>query len=437
MLINNNHGNPKGKTISEKILSRACGKTNVKPGDIIQANIDKAMSHENAALVYKIFKEIGEDKVFDKNKLILLFDHKIPANTITTAEIHKIVRNFVKEQEIKNFYDMKAGICHQIMVEKGHVLPGELIVGSDSHTTTYGALGAFATGIGATDMAAVWATGKIWLKVPETIKINITGKLPSDVYAKDIILNIIGILKQEYANYKTVEFYGEIIKNFSISERMTLTNMSMEMGAKASIVPPDKNTFKYLKRVSGVHNIEKIAFYSDKNAYFQKEIDFDISNLVPQIACPHKVDNVKAVSDVEKIKIDQAFLGSCTNGRLDDLKIAANIIKNKRVHKNVRFIVVPSSRKIYLEALKEGLIEIFVKANAFVLNPGCGPCLGLHQGVLADNEICISTSNRNFKGRMGSQKAEIYLASPATVTASALTGEITDPSNGDKKWKTY
>lgn len=416
-------------TVSEKILAKASGKKKVEPGEIIIAKIDKAMSHENAGLVLLAFNEIGKKNVFNKNKIILLFDHKVPANTIATAETHKVIRDFVKEQNIKNFYDVKAGICHQIMVEFGHVLPGELIVGSDSHTTTYGALGALSTGIGATDMAGVWATGEIWLKVPQSFKITVNGELPKGIYAKDIILNIIGTVGQEFANYKALEFYGNVIDNMDISERMTITNMSMEMGAKAAIVPVDNITFNYLRKIKKNINLNKTTIHSDENANYEKEIEFEISNIEPQIACPHKVDNVKPISKIEGIKVDQAFLGSCTNGRLDDLRIAAKIIKNKEVHKDVRLIVVPASHKIYLEALREGLIEIFVKAKALVMNPGCGPCLGLHQGILASNERCISTSNRNFKGRMGSPDAEIYLASPATVAASSITGEITDPRN--------
>lgn len=415
------------KTISEKILARASGREKVEAGDIIIGKVDIAISHENACLVINAFKKIGAKNVFDKNKIVLLFDHKVPANTIETAENHKIVREFARKQKIKNFYDLEKGICHQIIVENGHALPGKLIVGTDSHTTTSGAMGAFATGIGATDMAGVFATGKIWLKVPESYKIIVKGIMPKFVFAKDIILKIIGTLGQEFANYKALEFYGNVIENMNISERMTICNMSMEMGAKTAIVPPDKKTFKYLRNIKKSIDIEKLAVYSDKNAYFEKEIDFDVSKIEPQVACPHKVDNVLPVREVEGIKIDQAFLGSCTNGRLDDLRIAGKILKNEKVHKDARLIIVPASQKIYLDALKEGLIEIFIKAKALVLNPGCGACLGLHQGVLASGEKCISSSNRNFKGRMGSENAEIYLASPATVTASAVKGEITDP----------
>ena len=413
-----------GMTISEKILARASGKERVEAGEIVEANVDLAMSHDNAALVSKIFKEIGVDKVWDPDKIVIILDHRAPANIIKAAEAHKSIREFIKERGIKNFYDVGEGICHQVVPEKGYVKPGMLIVGTDSHTTTYGAFGAFSTGIGATEMACVWATGKLWLKVPETIKMVINGKLQEMVTAKDVILHIIGEIGSDGANYKAIEFYGETVKNFSISSRMTISNQAMEAGAKAAIVPPDEKTINYLRdRVRG--EIEPV--YSDGDANYESEMEFDVSDLEPQVACPHTVDNVKPVSEVEGIEIDQAVLGSCTNGRLEDLEIAAKILKGKRIAPGVRMIVIPASREIYLEALKRGYIEIFLRAGATIINPGCGPCLGAHQGVLASGERAISSTNRNFRGRMGSPDSEVYLASPATVAASAIEGKIVDP----------
>ena len=413
-----------GMTISEKILARASGKERVEAGEIIEANVDLAMSHDNAALVSKIFKEIGVDKVWDSDKIAIILDHRAPANIIKAAEAHKSIREFIRGQGIKNFYDVGEGICHQVVPEKGYVKPGMLIVGTDSHTTTYGAFGAFSTGIGATEMACVWATGKLWLKVPETIKMVINGKLQEMVTAKDVILHIIGEIGSDGANYKAIEFYGETVKNFSVSSRMTISNQAMEAGAKAAIVPPDEKTINYLRnRVRG--EIEPV--YSDGDANYESEMEFDVSDLEPQVACPHTVDNVKPVSEVEGIEIDQAVLGSCTNGRLEDLEIAAKILKGKRIAPGVRMIVIPASREIYLEALKRGYIEIFLRAGATIINPGCGPCLGAHQGVLASGERAISSTNRNFRGRMGSPDSEVYLASPATVAASAIEGKIVDP----------
>lgn len=411
-------------TISEKILARASGNKKVEAGEIVDASVDLAMSHDNAALVSKVFKEIGVDKVWDPDKIVIILDHRAPANIIKAAEAHKSIREFVRSQNIKNFYDIGEGICHQVVPEKGFVKPGMLIVGTDSHTTTYGAFGAFSTGIGATEMACVWATGKLWLKVPETIKMIIEGKLQDMVMAKDVILHIIGKIGSDGANYKAIEFYGETVKNFSVASRMTISNQAMEAGAKAAIVPPDEKTLNYLKgRVKG--DVESIS--ADKDANYEDVLEFDVSGLEPQVACPHTVDNVKPVSEVAGIEINQAVLGSCTNGRLEDLEIAARILKGKRIASSVRMIVVPASREVYLEALKRGYIEIFLKAGATIINPGCGPCLGAHQGVLASGERAITSTNRNFRGRMGSPDSEIYLASPATVAASAIKGEIADP----------
>lgn len=411
-------------TIVEKILSRASGKKKVIPNEIVMARVDVAMSHENADVVLKSFLEIGVKKVWDPERIVILFDHRIPAESEKTATTHKRIREFVKEQGIKNFYDLKEGICHQILPEFGHCRPGEVLVGTDSHTTTHGAFGTFATGIGGTEMAGVWATGELWLKVPESFKIIVKGDFKKYVSAKDLILYIIGQLKADGADYKSVEFCGPTISEMSISSRMVLTNLSMEMGAKNAFVLPDEKTIEFVKiRTDKPFEI----VLPDKNADYVQTFEFDVNDLQPQIACPHSVDNVKPVKDVAGLKIHQVLIGSCTNGRLEDLKVAAEILEDKKVHPDVRLLVIPASRRVYLEALNSGYIEIFLKAGALVLNPGCGPCLGAHQGLLAPGEVCLSTTNRNFKGRMGSPESFIYLASPATAAISAVKGEITEP----------
>jgi 3-isopropylmalate/(R)-2-methylmalate dehydratase large subunit len=413
-----------GQTISEKILAKHSGQKKVYAGEFVDADIDLAMSHDNTVLVSTIFNEIGVKKVCNPDKIVVVLDHRTPANTSKTAENHKIIREFIKEQNITNFFDIGEGICHQVLPENGFVCPGMLIVGSDSHTTTYGAFGAFGTGIGATDMAAVWTKGKLWFKVPETLRFNVSGTLSRYVSAKDVILHIIGKIGADGANYKSCEFYGERIENMSIDGRMCISNQAMEMGAKVAIIPPDKKTVDY---VASKANVKFDTVYSDEDATYETTYDFDVSSIEPQIACPDKVDNVKPVSDVGGTEIHQAVLGSCTNGRLEDLAVAAEILKGKTISKNVRMIIVPASRQIYLKAIEKKYIQTFLSAGATVVNPGCGPCLGLHQGVLAEGEVVISSTNRNFKGRMGASGAEIYLGSPATVAASSLKGEITNP----------
>ncbi len=413
-----------GQTISEKIFAKHSGQEKVYAGEFVDADIDLAMSHDNTVLVSTIFNEIGVKKVWNPDKIVVVLDHRTPANTSKTAENHKIIRGFVRKQGITNFFDIGEGICHQVLPENGFVCPGMLIVGSDSHTTTYGAFGAFGTGIGATDMAAVWTKGKLWFKVPETLRFNVSGTLSRHVSAKDVILHIIGKIGADGANYKSCEFYGERIENMSIDSRLCISNQAMEMGAKVAIIPPHKKTIDY---VTSKTNAKFDTVYSDEDATYETTYDFDVSNIEPQIACPDNVDNVKPVSDVAGTEIHQAVLGSCTNGRLEDLAVAAEILKGKTISKNVRMIVVPASRLIYLKAIKKGYIQTFLSAGATVVNPGCGPCLGLHQGVLAEGEVVISSTNRNFKGRMGAPSAEIYLGSPATVAASSLKGEITNP----------
>ncbi|WP_406662600.1 3-isopropylmalate dehydratase large subunit [Methanolobus sp. ZRKC3] len=410
-------------TISEKIFSRAAGKE-AKANDFVIANVDYAMAHDGTSiLALKSFKEMEVEKAWNPERIIIPFDHLTPANTDTTAGLHQNTRTWVKEQGIKNFYDIGEGICHQLLPENGFAMPGKLVVGADSHSCTYGAFGAFGTGVGATDMAEIFAAGKLWFRVPESIKITVEGKLGKHVYSKDMTLKIIGELGVAGATYKAAEFYGSTIENMSMSGRMTLCNMAIEMGAKTGIVPPDKTTFDYLKD-RAVEDYE--AVYADEDATYASEYHFDAENIEPQVACPHNVDSVMNISDLPETKVDQAFIGTCTNGRLEDLEVAANILKGEKVA--VRTIVVPASREILLEATRMGIIETLLEAGVTIGPPGCGPCLGGHMGVIGKGEVCISTANRNFKGRMGTG-GYIYLGSPATAAASALTGEISDPSD--------
>lgn len=409
--------------MAEKILGKASNQ-DVTPGDIVDAHVDLAMSHENTSAISAKFKQIGVPKVWDPDKIVIPIDHCAPAANEDYAKNHKIIREFVKEQGITNFYDIKAGVCHQVLPEKGHIEPGMLVVGSDSHTPTYGAFGAFATGIGRTEMAAVYATGKIWLRVPESFKIVIDGDLPERVSAKDVILYITGQLRADGCNYKSVEFSGSTVRDMSVGGRMVLCNMSAEMGAKAGMVAFDDRTEAYLRERA---DKEYTVLNADPDAVYEKTVTFDVSGLEPQLACPHTVDNVKSVKDMEGKEIHQAVLGTCTNGRVEDLLEASEILKGRKVAGSVRLLVIPASTEVYLEAIKRGIIYNLAQAGAVICNPNCGPCLGAHQGALAPGEVCISSSNRNFKGRMGCKDSGIYLASPATVAASALTGVITDP----------
>ncbi len=408
-------------TIAEKILASKSGLKEVEPGQLVTARPDKVMSHDNAGLVIRQFRQIGAEKVFDPSRIIIPLDHRAPAESEKTATAHKSIREFVKEQGIDAFYDIKAGICHQVMVEKGHALPGELILGTDSHTTSYGCLGVASSGIGATEMAAVWATGDIWLRVPETIRVETKGNFREGVAAKDLALHLLGLLTARGADYKSVEYYGEAISALSVSGRFTLCNMAMEMGAKFGIVPYDVQTELYLaKRAKGDYT----PVFSDRDARFCQVVEVDLDSLGPQIACPHRVDKVVPISQVAGLKLDQVLIGSCTNGRLDDLQIAADILSGKKVSPQVRLLIIPGSREILLQALRTGVIETLVEAGGVLLNPGCGPCLGAHQGILAAGERCLATTNRNFKGRMGSGEAEVYLSSPLVAAWAAILGEI-------------
>ncbi|MEM3383556.1 MAG: 3-isopropylmalate dehydratase large subunit [Nitrososphaerales archaeon] len=414
--------------IIEKILSRASSKKEVTPGEIIEANIDCAMINEMTGhLTIKYFHEVGAKKVWDREKIIMVPDHLIPAPSVEAAELHKIMREFAKEQKIKHFYDVgRGGIAHQIMVEKGHVKPGDVVVGADSHTCTYGAIGAFSTGIGSTEMTAVFITGRLWFKVPKVIEIKVEGNFRKFVTPKDLFLKVAKILGASGANYRGLEFKGPTVRDMSIDGRMTVCNMAIEVGAKAGIIEPDEKTLEYLRgRVRESFPIIK----SDEDSEYEKSLEINANDLIPLVSCPDAVDNVKPVSDVEGIELDQVFIGSCTNGRIEDLRLAAEILKGNKVSDRTRLIIIPASQEVFLDALREGLIETFLLSGAIVANPTCGPCLGGHLGVIASGEVCLSTTNRNFIGRMGSTKSKVYLASPATAAASAIKGRITDPTS--------
>jgi len=424
-----------GMTYVQKLLAQACGRDEVAVGDILELPVNLAMSHENAALVINQFEEIfqgtGRDAlVWNPERIAIIFDHRVPAESAKTATNHKKTREFVARQGIKKFHDVRGdvgGICHQILPENGYVRPGYVLVGTDSHTTTHGALGAFAFGIGATEMAAVWALGSILnVEVPGTIKVEVNGKLPEGVYPKDLILNLVGLLSAEGANFKVIEFHGDAIRSMPTSGRLVLCNMAVEAGATAGVVPPDEETIRYLHEEAGVGD-ELDLFAADPDAQYERVIEIDATRLGPQIACPHTVDNVKSIDEIKGKKINQIVVGSCTNGRLDDIEIVARTLKGKHVAEGTRMLVFPASWRIYSDAMEAGYLRDLIAAGAVVCNPGCGPCLGIHQGALGDNEVALATTNRNFKGRMGNPGAEVYLCSPAVAAASALTGVISDP----------
>jgi 3-isopropylmalate/(R)-2-methylmalate dehydratase large subunit len=422
-------------TIVQKILARAAGRSSVAIGDVVEPRVDLAMSHENAALVinqfHEIYKGTGlEPRLWDPDRIAIIFDHRVPAESSKTATNQKKIRDFVAKHGIDRFHDLRGdegGICHQILPESGYVLPGRVVVGTDSHTTSHGALGAFAFGVGATEMAAVWALGRVLnVEVPDTIKVVVDGTLPATVLPKDLILHLIGRISAEGANFKVIEFHGDTIERMSTSGRLTLCNMSVEAGATSGIVPPDAETVRYLREEAGVSD-EVDLTGPDAGASYSETIEINAADLAPQLACPHTVDHVKPVVDVAGRKVDQIVIGSCTNGRLDDLEVAAGIVKGKRLAKHVRMLVFPASWRIYKEAMRLGYLSELIDAGAVVMNPGCGCCLGVHQGALGDGEVALSTTNRNFKGRMGNPNSEVYLCSPAVAAASALTGVITDP----------
>ena len=414
--------------ITEKILSAKAGH-DVVPGEIIEIDVDLAMSHDGTSPpAIKTFEKI-KDKVWDSDKIAIIFDHNMPANTIGSAEFQKVCRNFIKKQNIGKNYIHGEGICHQVVPEMGLVEPGKVIVGADSHTCTYGAFGAFSTGMGATDLAMVWATGKTWFMVPQAIKIEVEGQLNQYTAPKDIILKIIGDIGIAGATYKTAEFCGETIEKMGVEGRATICNMAIEMGAKNGIMDPNKDVINYICNRTGKNKNELNIVKSDSDAVYEKEMHFDITDLEPQIACPNDVDNVKNISEVEGKSVDQCLIGSCTNGRLSDLKDAYEILKNDKIDDSVRLLILPASREIFKQAIELGYIDTFIDAGAIICNPGCGPCLGGHMGVLSEKEVCISTTNRNFKGRMGDPASSVYLSNSKVVAASAITGVITDPKN--------
>lgn len=413
-----------GQTFAEKVLAQKAGLERTVAGQIVTVKPDRLLTHDNTSAIAATFRKIGVTRVADPAMHVIVLDHVVPAANETYAASHQATRAFVAEQGITAFYDIGEGICHQVLPEKGHAWPGAVIVGSDSHTPTAGAFGAFAAGIGRTEAAAVMATGGIWLRVPESIRVLVHGALPPRVSAKDLILHLIGLLRADGADYCSVEFAGEAIAAMSVSERMTLTNMSAEMGAKNAVVEPDEKTLAWLAgRVAQPFT----PVYADADAVYARVIALDAGALAPQIARPHTVDNVVPVTEVAGTRIDQVVLGTCTNGRLEDLRAAAQILRGKHIAPGVRMLVLPASREVLQAALAEGVIADLIAAGATLLNPGCGPCLGAHQGCMAPGEATLSTSNRNFRGRMGSKDAAIYLGSPATAAASALTGVITDP----------
>lgn len=425
-------------TIVEKILARASGLQAVKVGDVVEPKVDLAMSHENAALVINQFKEIYQGtnrapKIWDPSRVAVIFDHRVPAESAKTASNQKKVREFVGAQSVTKFHDIRGdvgGICHQVLPESGYVRPGAVIVGTDSHTTSHGALGAFAFGIGATEMASVWALGvAVNIEVPATLRVVVKGRFKKFVGAKDLILHLIGKISAQGANFKVLEFHGPTIAQMNTSSRLTLCNMAVEAGATAGIVPADAETERYLREEAGVNEPLDLV-QPDPEARYEQVIEINVAKLKPQIACPHTVDNVKPVEEVAGKKVHQIVIGSCTNGRLDDLAVAAKILKGKRVADGTRMLIFPASGKVFRQALAKGYVGAFMQAGAVVMNSGCGPCLGIHEGALGDGETALSTTNRNFKGRMGNPNSEVYLCSPAVAAASALTGVISDPRNG-------
>ena len=411
-------------TFAEKVLAHKAGLESVVPGQIVTVRPDKLLTHDNTAAISKQFRKIGVDKVADPNINVIVLDHVTPAANETYAQSHRETREFVREQGISAFYDVGEGICHQVLIAEGHALPGSLIVGSDSHTCTYGALGAFSTGVGSTDLAAAMVTGELWFKVPESLKFIYRGRLRPWVGGKDLILHTIGEIGVDGALYKAIEFNGETISRLPMTGRFTMANMAIEAGAKNGIFLPDRITEQYVKDRA----MRAYRFYeSDKGATYSGVREFDVSLVEPQVSFPHLPSNAKGISEVGKVLIDQAFIGSCTNGWLDDLRTAADVLKGHKISSNVRMIVIPATPSIYRQALTEGLFEIFLDAGAVISPPTCGPCLGGHMGVLAKGERAIANTNRNFVGRMGHPESEVYLSNPAVAAASAVLGRIGGP----------
>lgn len=414
-----------GMTIAEKILAEKSGTAGVAPGQIVDAYPDVVMSHTATWRSVSVMQRIGATKLYDADRLAIVLDHISPAKTEKYAKDQQTSRNFAREHGIKKFYDVDAGIAHLVLMENGHIKPGDLVVGTDSHCTIYGALGALGSGIGYTEVTSVWVTGKLWMKVPTTIKFVLDGKFAPGVGAKDLMLYLIGKLGADGAGYKSVEFYGAAMPRMSISERMTMANLAMEMGSKCAFIPPDAKTAEWLEgRLKDPGRYTPV--YADADAVYEQEIKVDLSSLTPMVACPHQVENTKPIAEVVGTKIDQAFLGSCANGKYEDLAAAAGILRGRHIDPGVRLIVTPGSKEIMLQAMKSGVLQTLIESGALVTNPGCGACAG-DGGTMADGEVSLSTANRNFIGRMGSNKSSIYLSSPATLAASAIQGKIADP----------
>lgn len=419
--------NGHGHTLAEKILARASGNASVVPGQIVEGAVDLAMMHEQGAQTVEPFHQMGATTVWDPDRVVIAIDHWVPASTEGAAVLHRILRKFSAEVHLPHFYDVgQHGICHQILAENGWVVPGDLAVGTDSHTNMLGAMGAVATGIGPTEMAAVLALGRLWLKVPTSISVRVRGRLGPGVTAKDLVLRVLGEVKTTGAAYRAVEFSGPTVERLSMPERFTICNMTTEMGAKTGMVAPDQTTFDYLEPIAK-HEMHPMR--PDADARYERTVEVDVDGMPPMVACPFSPDNVRPLPDVvrEHVKIDQAFLGSCTNARIEDLREGASVMRGRKVAPGVRFIVSPASTKIYEQCLKEGLVELFTEAGAVFTNSSCSACFGGNMGILAPDEVCASSSNRNFPGRMGPKEARIYLMSPAAVVASAVAGEIADP----------
>ncbi|HXL02562.1 MAG TPA: 3-isopropylmalate dehydratase large subunit [Candidatus Atribacteria bacterium] len=412
-----------GKTMAEKILENKVGFP-VKAGDLVIARVDRAMGQDGTSpLAIQSFEEMKGEKVFDPEKIILVLDHNAPSPLESVSRLHDLMRNFSRKFGVQ-LMEIGEGVCHELMVSRGLVVPGDLVVGADSHTCTYGAIGAFSTGVGSTELAVVMLSGELWFKVPETIRLNLKGKLPAGVFSKDVILYLAGKLGADGATYQALEFHGPVIENLEVEERFTISNMAVEVGAKAGLMVPDEKAIKWVRERT---NREFQPVFPDSDAQYSQIIEVDCSSLSPQVALPHQVDNVVPIEEIGEVPIQEAFLGTCTNGRLQDIGVAARILEGRKVHPGVRLIVAPASREIFIEAIKRGWVEKIVLAGGVFVTPGCGPCVGTHQGVPGDGWNVISTANRNFKGRMGNARSFIYLASPATVAASALEGKITDP----------
>jgi 3-isopropylmalate/(R)-2-methylmalate dehydratase large subunit len=417
-----------GMTMTQKILAKHAGLKEVKAGQFIEIDLDLVLGNDiTTPVAIKEFEKMGANKIYDKDKVVVVFDHFVPAKDIKSAEQCKVSRCFCKEQEVTNFFDVgQMGIEHALLPEKGLVVAGETVIGADSHTCTYGALGAFSTGIGSTDMAAGMATGQVWLKVPSAIKFNLTGKLNKWVSGKDIILYIIGKIGVDGALYKSMEFAGEGLKELSMDARFTIANMAIEAGGKNGIFPVDEKTIEYMKD----HSNKKYTIYeADDDAIYDEVINIDLSALKSTVSFPHLPENTRSIDNVGEVKIDQVVIGSCTNGRIEDMRVAAEILKGHKVHPDVRTIIIPATQAIYKQCMKEGLAEIFIDAGAAISTPTCGPCLGGYMGILAEGERALATTNRNFIGRMGHPGSEVYLASPAVAAATAITGKIEDPNN--------